>query len=77
VLKIHKYIQPGYFFMGTKPPIQASFRHQKSFIFFFQEACQVASLKGPIMQLNANALRNADIMTSSICATSHCSVAVP
>jgi hypothetical protein len=66
-------------FFRMSPPIHACFRHQKSFILFFQEVCQIASpgrasLKDP-MQLNTNALRNADVMTSSIRATSHCSVA--
>jgi hypothetical protein len=54
-LKIHKYLHPSNFLWVATDPrmIQAS----KSFILFFQEACQVASpgpasIKDP-MQLNA------------------------
>jgi hypothetical protein len=77
MLKIRKYIHPSYFFMGSYRSTHDSGIKRASYSFKKLVWGRLpASLKGPIMQLNANALQNADnVMTSSIRAMSHCSVA--
>jgi hypothetical protein len=58
-LKIHKYLHPGYFFMGSHRSTHDS--GIKSFILFFQEDCQVAprsKIQCSNECNNGNALRN-------------------
>jgi hypothetical protein len=79
-LKIHKYLHPGYFLWVTTDPrmIQAS---KELHIILSRglsgrlPGSRLAQTSDAVECNNGNALRNADVVTSSMRATSHCSVA--
>jgi hypothetical protein len=79
-LKIHKYLHPGYFIWVATDPrmIQASKELHiilsRSLSGRLPAGSRLAQRFNAVECNNGNALRNADVMTSSIRATSHCSV---